>query len=288
MRSPSAQLRVSPLGEVELLSTHDQMLGGPSGQSYLGARFPAIRPTRRLIMREAAKIGRALRARRASSAASRSTSWWSATADGSWELYAIEVNLRKGGTTHPFLTLQYLTDGRYDAEAGRLPNRARGQEKCYVASDHVESPLYRVFTPEALFDLVSRHRLHFDHTSQTGVVMHMLSALSRPGPPRRHRHRRHPGGGRRALPALRRGARRGGQTGPGRRALSYPIISWASPKSSTSATTWPARPRHTPATHGLTALPLTSLATRCIPQAYYQPRDPTTDAALVDAVESPL
>src|SRR6185437_15055832 len=40
-RSPSAQMRVTPLGKVELLSTHDQMLGGPSGQTYLGCRFPA-------------------------------------------------------------------------------------------------------------------------------------------------------------------------------------------------------------------------------------------------------
>ena len=39
--SPSAQLRVTPLGEIEQLSTHDQMLGGPTGQSYLGASFPA-------------------------------------------------------------------------------------------------------------------------------------------------------------------------------------------------------------------------------------------------------
>jgi hypothetical protein len=42
--------------------------------------------------------------------------------------------------------------------------------------DHVESPLYRVLTAEMLFDLVSRHRLHFDHARKTGVVMHMLSA----------------------------------------------------------------------------------------------------------------
>ena len=41
IRSPSVQLRVTPLGEVELLSTHDQLLGGPSGQTYLGCRFPA-------------------------------------------------------------------------------------------------------------------------------------------------------------------------------------------------------------------------------------------------------
>ena len=32
-RSPSVQLRVTPLGKVELLSTHDQLLGGPTGQS---------------------------------------------------------------------------------------------------------------------------------------------------------------------------------------------------------------------------------------------------------------
>ena len=32
-RSPSVQLRVTPLGAVELLSTHDQLLGGPSGKA---------------------------------------------------------------------------------------------------------------------------------------------------------------------------------------------------------------------------------------------------------------
>src|SRR5438128_10511730 len=40
-RSPSVQLRITPLGKVELLSTHDQLLGVPSGQSYLGCVFPA-------------------------------------------------------------------------------------------------------------------------------------------------------------------------------------------------------------------------------------------------------
>ena len=40
-RSPSAQLRLSPAGLVEVLSTHDQVLGGPQGQTYFGCRFPA-------------------------------------------------------------------------------------------------------------------------------------------------------------------------------------------------------------------------------------------------------
>ena len=48
--------------------------------------------------------------------------------NGKWEPYAIEINLRKGGTTHPFLTLQFLTDGTYNPETGIFtpPN---GQQK---------------------------------------------------------------------------------------------------------------------------------------------------------------
>src|SRR5437773_10768183 len=56
-RSPSVQLRITPLGKVELLSTHDQLLGGPSGQSYIGCRFPADPSYAPQITAEAAKIG---------------------------------------------------------------------------------------------------------------------------------------------------------------------------------------------------------------------------------------
>lgn len=35
-----------------------------------------------------------------------------------WDHCAIEINLRKGGTTHPFMMLQFLTDGDYDPETG--------------------------------------------------------------------------------------------------------------------------------------------------------------------------
>ena len=57
IRSPSVQLRVTPPGDVELLSTHDQLLGGPTGQLYLGCRFPADPAYAALISREARKLG---------------------------------------------------------------------------------------------------------------------------------------------------------------------------------------------------------------------------------------
>jgi hypothetical protein len=179
LRSPSAQLRISPLGEVEMLSTHDQILGGPTGQSFLGASFPADRAYAWLIMREARKIGRRL-AREGVIGRFAVDFVVVERQDGTWEPYAIEINLRKGGTTAPFLSLQYLTDGRYDAEAG-LFHTSRGHEKYYLANDHVESPRFRLFTPDSLLDIISGHRLHFDHTSQTGILLHMFNNVAGSG-----------------------------------------------------------------------------------------------------------
>ena len=178
-RSPSVQLRITPLGKVELLSTHDQLLGGPSGQSYLGCVFPADTAYASLITQEAAKVGRRL-AKEGVIGRFALDFVVVRAKNGTWEPYAIEINLRKGGTTHPFLTLQFLTDGTYDAETGifTAPN---GQQKFFVASDHVESPRYRTLTPDDLFDIVVRHNLHFNQTRQTGVVFHMMSALGELG-----------------------------------------------------------------------------------------------------------
>jgi hypothetical protein len=178
IRSPSVQLRVTPLGVVELLSTHDQLLGGPSGQSYLGCVFPADPGYAALITQEAAKVGKRLA--KEGVLGRFALDFVVVRSNGKWEPYAIEINLRKGGTTHPFLTLQFLTDGTYDPETGifTAPN---GQQKFFVASDHVESPSYRTLTPDDLFDIVVRHDLHFDQTRQTGVVFHMMSALGELG-----------------------------------------------------------------------------------------------------------
>jgi hypothetical protein len=179
IRSPSVQLRVTPLGELELLSTHDQMLGGPSGQSYLGARFPADPAYAPAITREAAKIGARLAAEGVIGRFALDFVVVRQT-DGSWDPHAIEVNLRKGGTTHPFLTLQFLTDGTYDANAAVF-TAPSGRAKCFVASDHLESDAYRGLTPDDLFVIAVRHGLHFDQARQTGVVFHMMSALAEHG-----------------------------------------------------------------------------------------------------------
>ena len=177
--SPSVQLRVRPDRSLELLSTHDQLLGGTSGQSYLGCIFPANPAYSRLISKPAITIGERLAKEGALGRFAIDFVVKRDTA-GAWSAYAIELNLRRGGTTHPFLTLQFLTDGSYDGASGRflLPG---GEQRHLVATDHLESDELRALAVEDLFDIVARHGLHFDQSRQTGVVFHMISSLTEHG-----------------------------------------------------------------------------------------------------------
>jgi hypothetical protein len=177
--SPSVQLRVLPDGSVQLLSTHDQMLGGASGQAYLGCIFPAAPEYARIITQHAETVGKRLAEL---GARGRFAIDFVVVRghDGEWTPYAIELNLRKGGTTHPFLTLQFLTDGRYDP-ATALFLTPRGHEKHLVATDHLESELLRGLSAADLFDIVARHGLHFDQSRQVGIVFHMISCITELG-----------------------------------------------------------------------------------------------------------
>jgi hypothetical protein len=100
LRSPSVQLRVTPLGDVELLSTHDQLLGGPSGQSYLGCRFPADFAYARTISADANIIGRRL-AREGVLGRFAIDFVVVRNIAGTWTPYAIELNLPQGRDDPP-------------------------------------------------------------------------------------------------------------------------------------------------------------------------------------------
>lgn len=178
LRSPSVQLRITPLGVVELLSTHDQILGGKTGQSYLGCRFPADPAYAGVISADAMKVGEVLAARGVLGRFA--IDFVVSRRDGRWTSDAIEINLRRGGTTHPFLTLQFLTDGRYDAESSRFLTPA-GDERHLVATDHFEDPSLCGLRIADLFDVVAISGIHYDQARERGVVLHMMSAITELG-----------------------------------------------------------------------------------------------------------
>lgn len=174
-RSPSAQFRADPNGVLETLSTHDQVLGGPTGQVYLGCTFPADPAYGLAIQAEATKAAEALKKRGVWGRFA--IDFISVREGAGWKNYAIEINLRKGGTTHPYLMLEYLTDGKYDAKTGvfRTP---QGSARAYYATDNLVSPRYVGLTPEDLIDIAVMNGLHFNASTQEGVMFHLIGALS--------------------------------------------------------------------------------------------------------------
>ncbi|MBW4421870.1 MAG: carboxylate-amine ligase [Myxacorys californica WJT36-NPBG1] len=174
--SPSVQGRITPSGNIEILSTHDQILGGPSGQIYLGCRFPADEVYRLTIQDLSLKVGRVLAEK---GALERFGVDFIAVhqPSGEWEFHAIEINLRKGGTTHPFMTLKFLTNGRYDLSSGSFYSQ-QGRAKYYMATDNLQKPQYQGLLPNDLMDIIAHHQLHFDTSTETGTVFHLMGCLS--------------------------------------------------------------------------------------------------------------
>jgi hypothetical protein len=174
--SPSAQIDVLPDGAVVLLATHEQEVGGADGQVYLGCRFPAdpayaveLGLHARAVGEELARLG----------AVGRMSVDFAAARDdgGAWRVFALEVNLRKGGTTHPYATLRNHVPGRYDGETGAWVAED-GEPRAYRSTDNLVREEWTGLPPATVIKALAGRGLHLDHRTRTGVVLHMLSCLA--------------------------------------------------------------------------------------------------------------
>ncbi len=177
-RSPSVQCRINPLAQASVIATHDQLLGGADEQVYLGCTFPANPAYASHLHGYGARVANALAEKGVRSRFA--VDFMTVYRDGHWHTTAIEINLRKGGTTHPFLMLEFLTDGRYDTSTG-VYHSLNGNPCYYHATDNLTQPSYVGLTPDALIDVAVNNDLHFDAASETGVMFHLMGALERFG-----------------------------------------------------------------------------------------------------------
>jgi hypothetical protein len=175
LASPSVQVEITPDGGVTVLSTHEQVLGGDSGQVYVGCDFPA-RPTYsdRLATYGAA-VGQAL-ADRGALGRLGVDFMVAQEAHGDWRLYGLEINLRKGGTTHPYALLRNLTPGHYDTGSGRWLTED-GAPRCYRSTDNLLDPNWTGRDPVEVISAIRGAGLEFDRDTRTGVVLHMFCSL---------------------------------------------------------------------------------------------------------------
>jgi hypothetical protein len=176
--SPSVQCRINPLRNTDIISTHDQLLGGEGNQVFLGATFPANAAYSKELALLSNKVAEELL--NEGVLGRFSIDFLSVKREEKWEHYAIEINLRKGGTTHPFLMLQFLTGGKYDWQEGiyKMPN---GETRCYFATDNLASERYKGLIPHDLVHIAVSNGLLYKNATQSGVMFHMIGALSQYG-----------------------------------------------------------------------------------------------------------
>ena len=178
----SAQVRIGGDGAVDVIATHDEVSGGADGHTYVGARMPA-HPR---VAGPLAVAGKKVGARLAElGVVGRFDVDFLACPLGSARLdrlVALDINLRKGHTTLPIRTLQLLSQGTYDAEAGIFRSGVRkGQQMCYLSSDHFGAGQLAGMLPRDLLEIISSAGLHYSSATQTGALFHMLGALSESG-----------------------------------------------------------------------------------------------------------
>jgi hypothetical protein len=173
MVSPSVQLRMTPAGVPRIVSTHDQVLGGPNDQVYLGCRFPAD-PRYRSSIQEAARRAAEVLASHGVMGSFGVDFFVVPEGDG-FRIFLAEINLRVGGTTHPLGLIALASGGSYDPSSGQL--EIGGRAKYYVSTDNLKSHHLAGMAPARMIELLDRRGLGFDRRTMTGATLHLLGAL---------------------------------------------------------------------------------------------------------------
>jgi hypothetical protein len=173
LTSPSVQVRIPPGSPPEIVSSHEQVLGDPDEQVYLGCRFPADVAYRADIETQALRMADVLAAEGV--IGSFGVDFLAVPDGNSHLLFPAEINLRLGGTTHPFLMARFMTGARYDRTRGALI--ANGRERVYAATDNIKSERYVGLEPAVVISALREQGLAYDDGTGIGATLHLLGAL---------------------------------------------------------------------------------------------------------------
>jgi hypothetical protein len=175
--SPSVQVVVNEDYSVNVLSTHEQIL---DNQVYVGCRFPADEAYRKELMRYGKLVGEFFAREKITDHFSVDfICVWNSTLLV-WEIYAIEINLRVTGTTHPWMTLKLLTHGSTDETSGVYYSDSL-QTRCYVSSDCIQGESLRHLVPMDIKEIFEASPMNWCPDRQMGVVCHLLGCVSENG-----------------------------------------------------------------------------------------------------------
>lgn len=167
--SPSVQFDVLPDGLIDINSTYDQVL---SGVMYKGGKSPAHQLYARELISLASKIGPHVYKYGCLSKVSVDTVA-KKSRDGC-TLYAVEINVRCGGTSHP-TAMAYGTCG---AQINRSDGSVRtpdGRRLFIESHDNLQDDAWIGCEPYAIIQAIKKHNLAFN--GERGIIGHLFSTL---------------------------------------------------------------------------------------------------------------
>jgi len=178
--SPSCQLRILPDRKIRILSTHEQVLGGADKTEYIGCFFPANETYRRNLTLYSKKVGGYLAKK---GVIGRLAVDYLAVDQkdkkGEKDIYAIEINIRKGGTTHPYILARSATGALYNQKSGLL---SVGKTNIYYyATDNAAFPRLKKLTPESLIKILDENNLDFNRERKSGIIVHLFGMIQTGG-----------------------------------------------------------------------------------------------------------
>ncbi len=98
-----------------------------------------------------------------------------------WDIKAIEINLRQGGTTHPYSTMASLCGGSIGQDG--VFYMKDGEKRCYVATDnYIDYDLTGIKADDFLENFESglypnACEVKWNNEERIGVVFHLLAFL---------------------------------------------------------------------------------------------------------------
>jgi hypothetical protein len=102
-----------------------------------------------------------------------------------WDIVAVEINLRQGGTTHPHAAMEILVGGGdIDKVDGTFKTKEGSISRYYVATDSFKDALLTNLTDADIIRAIENEddpnarRLHWDRDRMTGTVFHLFKGLS--------------------------------------------------------------------------------------------------------------
>lgn len=177
--SPSCQVRILPNRNIKILSTHDQVLAGKFKTEFTGCYFPARKEYRREITNYAYRVAKYLAKKGVIGRFAVDFLAFRNNQKEKFKLFAIEINLRKGGTTHPYELTRSATGALYSRKTGLL---SVGKNNIYYyASDNIRNKKWASKSPKKLIELIKNKDLNFNRITKRGVIIHLFSILREDG-----------------------------------------------------------------------------------------------------------